>query len=178
MKYQDSLDSINTATKILKVNHAGEFGAINIYRAQILISKLFQRSDLALLQSFLEDESRHLKVFWSEIQRRGGIKCKSYWLCGLGGWVMGFVSALFGKAGVMACTLAVESVVANHLREQLVYLDQSGDIEASFAVKSIIEDEEKHRDLGLKSGGASRLYAPFRLAIRLFTEMVIRIGMR
>jgi ubiquinone biosynthesis monooxygenase Coq7 len=122
MNYQDCNSSIDTAKKILKVNHAGEFGAINIYRSQILVSKFFRRSYVPLLESFMSDEKRHLDIFWSEIQRRDGVKCKSYWLCGLGGWVMGFISALFGKTGIMACTLAVESVVANHLKNQLIYL--------------------------------------------------------
>lgn len=178
MNYKDSENSLDTAKKILKVNHAGEFGAINIYRSQILISRFFQRSYVPLLENFLADEKRHLDIFWNEIQSRDGIKCKSFWLCGLGGWVMGFISALFGKAGIMACTLAVESVVANHLRNQLIYLKQRNDIEAYSAVNSILEDEENHRDIGQRHGGANILYTPFRFAISIFTEGVIRLGMR
>ena len=178
MQYRDSINSLDTAKKILKVNHAGEFGAINIYRSQILVSRLFRRSYVPLLESFMADEKRHLDVFWTEIQRRDGIKCKSYWLCGLGGWVMGFISAAFGKNGVMACTLAVESVVANHLHNQLIYLEQKNDIEAYSAINSILEDEENHRDVGQQQGGTNVLYAPFRFAISLFTEGVIRLGMR
>jgi ubiquinone biosynthesis monooxygenase Coq7 len=178
MKYCDSKNSIDTPKKILKVNHAGEFGAINIYRAQILVSKLFRRDHVTLLESFMADEQRHLDIFWNEIQRRKGIKCKSYWLCGIGGWVMGFVSALFGKSGVMACTWAVESVVVNHLNEQLLFLEKKQDREAYDAVKSILDDEKNHRDVGHNEGGRNALYAPFRLMISTFTEGVIRIGMR
>ena len=97
MKYQDNQGSLDTAKKILKVNHAGEFGAINIYRSQILVSKFFRRSYVPLLENFLSDETRHLNIFWVEIQRRDSIKCKSYWLCGLGGWLMGLLSAFFGR---------------------------------------------------------------------------------
>ena len=178
MKYQDNQGSLDTAKKILKVNHAGEFGAINIYRSQILVSKLFRRSYVPLLENFLADETRHLNIFWVEIQRRDGIKCKSYWLCGLGGWLMGLLSAFFGQTGVMACTWAVESVVANHLHNQLRYLHQKKDQEAYDAVKSILEDEENHRDIGQNLGGKNILYAPFRFMISVFTEAVIRIGMR
>jgi 3-demethoxyubiquinol 3-hydroxylase len=178
MKYVDNRGSLDTPKKILKVNHAGEFGAINIYRAQILISKLFRRSYVPILEHFLADEERHLNIFWTEIKRRNGAKCKSYWLCGLGGWVMGFVSALFGKAGIMACTLAVESVVVNHLNGQLVYLEMKHDRQAYDAVKSILEDEKNHRDVGQQAGGSKFFYAPFRLMISAFTECVIRIGMR
>lgn len=178
MNYQDSEGSLNTAKKILKVNHAGEFGAINIYRSQILVSKFFRRSYVPLLESFMSDEKRHLDIFWSEIQRRDGIKCKSYWLCGLGGWGMGFISALFGKTGIMACTLAVESVVASHLKNQLIYLKQKNDVDAFRAVNSILEDEENHRDIGQNQGGTNFLYTPFRFIISAFTECVIRLGMR
>jgi ubiquinone biosynthesis monooxygenase Coq7 len=178
MKYRDSRDSIDTPKKILKVNHAGEFGAINIYRAQILVSKLFRQDYVPLLESFMADEKRHLNTFWSEIQRRNGIKCKSYWLCGLGGWAMGLISALFGRNGVMACTWAVESVVVNHLNEQLLFLEKKQDREAYDAVKSILDDEKNHRDIGQNEGGTNVLYAPFRFMISTFTEGVIRIGMR
>lgn len=160
------------------MNHAGEFGAINIYKAQIFVSRLFGRNYVGLLESLMADERRHLDTFWREIQRRDGVKCKSYWLCGAGGWVMGFISALFGKTGVMACTWAVETVVINHLHEQLLYLASKNDKEALEAVRSILDDEENHRDIGLSEGGTNPLYAPFRFIIGAFTETVIRFGMR
>jgi ubiquinone biosynthesis monooxygenase Coq7 len=178
MQYRDSQNSIDTPKKILKVNHAGEFGAINIYRAQILVSKLFRREYLPMLESFKADEKRHLETFWAEIRRRNGIKCKSYWLCGLGGWVMGLISAFFGRPGIMACTWAVESVVVSHLSGQLEYLYYKQDREAYDAVKSILDDEKNHRDIGQSEGGMNKLYAPFRFMISTFTEGVIRIGMR
>lgn len=178
MIYQDSTGPIDTPRKILKVNHAGEFGAINIYRAQILVCRAVNRKLVPELQAFLKDELKHLDIFWTEIQQRNGIKCKSYWLCGIGGWFMGFFSALLGKKGVMACTWAVESVVAEHLKKQLIYLKQCNDLSAYKAVNSILQDEEHHRDTGSARGGKNALYGPFRLMIRLFTEGVIRFGMR
>lgn len=178
MQYTDSRSWLDTPKKILKVNHAGEFGAINIYRSQLLVSRFLRRDYVDLLESFKKDEERHLSVFWDEIQRRDGIKCKSYWLCGLGGYVMGFVSALFGKRGIMACTWAVESVVVDHLKNQLEYLEGKKDREAYQAVSSILEDEQNHRDIGLEEGGKNFLFGPFRFLISTFTEGVIRFGMR
>lgn len=178
MQYTDSKDRLDTPKKILKVNHAGEFGAICIYRAQIFVGRLLRRDYVPLLNSFLEDEIRHCEIFWAEIQRRSGVRCKSYWLCGAGGLCIGFLSALFGKSGVMACTWAVESVVTEHLKAQLVYLRSKEDLEAYSAVESILEDEANHRDLGAKEGGTNLLYSPLRLGISLFTELTIRFGMR
>ena len=177
-EYKDSTGKIDTAKKILKVDHAGEFGAINIYRSQILVSRIFGGEYVPMLEGFLKDEQRHLNIFWQEIKRRNGVKCKSYWLCGVGGYFMGFVSALLGKKGIMACTSAVESVVTSHLKKQLVYLESIGDKEAFQAVHSILEDEEHHRDVGNAEGGEYFWYAPFRFFVSLFTKAVIRFGMR
>ena len=178
MQYFDSDDRLDTPKKILKVNHAGEFGAVNIYRSQIMIGRMLNRYYVPILKGFLEDEKRHLQIFWREIQRRDGVRRKSYWLCGIGGWFLGVISALFGRRGVMACTLAVESVVTEHLKSQLVYLRVKNDKEAYAAVQAILDDEQNHRDLGAREGGTNILYAPLRLAISLFTEATIRFGMR
>lgn len=179
MKYQNSKGKIDTPKKILKVNHAGEFGAINIYKSQIFFSRIFMKDLVPLLESFLEDEKRHLGIFWEEIKRRNGIKCKSYWLCGLGGYVMGFVSSLLGRRGIMACTWAVESVVVKHLESQLLYLREVDDEQAYNTVRKIMEDEINHREEGLNMGGNTNMwYQPLRCSISLFTEGVIRFGMR
>jgi ubiquinone biosynthesis monooxygenase Coq7 len=179
MKYHDSLDRIDTPKKILKVNHAGEFGAVNIYKSQIFVCRFFMKDLVPLLSDFLADEKRHMNIFWTEIQARNGIKCKSFYLCGLGGFVMGFISTLLGRKGVMACTWAVESVVVNHLQNQLVYLNGKEDIAAYSAVESILQDEQNHRDTGRLQGGTTNFwYQPFRCCISGFTEIIIRFGMR
>ncbi len=60
VQYRDSKTNLDTPKKILKVNHAGEFGAVNIYRAQIFVAKAIRSIDPPLLESFLKDEKRHL----------------------------------------------------------------------------------------------------------------------
>ena len=167
MEYKQSGSDIDTSKKILKVNHAGEFGAVNIYKAQVLVSNFFRREFTPMLERFQEDEERHLEIFWTEIQRRDGVKCKSFWLCGLGGFSMGFVSALLGKRGV-----------TEHLEKQLTYLEMIGDYEAIETVKAILEDEEHHRDVAFADEGMNVLFGPFRFLVRMFTEGVIRFGMR
>jgi len=179
MKYCDSKNSIDTSRKILKVNHAGEHGAINIYRSQLLICSWFMKDMVPMLSEFLEDEKRHMDIFWKEIQARNGIKCKSFYLCGLGGYVMGLFSALLGRKGIMACTWAVESVVVTHLHFQLEYLREKNDTDAYNTVEAILIDEENHRDIGAQHEGASNIwYRPLRFFISLFTEIIIRFGMR
>jgi ubiquinone biosynthesis monooxygenase Coq7 len=179
MKYRDSSTDLPTSTKILKVNHAGEFGAVNIYRSQLFLANIFMKDLVPILEEFLADEKRHLDIFLQEIQRRNGVKCKSYYLCGVGGYAMGFTSALVGRRGIMACTWAVESVVVNHLHNQIEYLESKQDVEALKTVQDILEDEQNHRDTGFQSGGASNVfYQPLRCVISLLTEVIIRFGMR
>lgn len=110
---------------------------------------------------------------------REGVRCKSYWLCGLGGFVMGLISSIMGRRGIMACTWAVESVVISHLQAQLIYLKNKNDQVAYKAVESILEDEKNHRDTGFHEGGATNIwYQPLRFSVSLFTESIIRFGMR
>lgn len=79
----------------------------------------------------------------------------------------------------MACTWAVESVVIAHLENQLIYLKNKSDVHAYNAVHSILEDEINHRDFGQQHGGKNNIwYKPLRNLISMFTEIVIRFGMR
>ena len=179
MKYQDSKSNLDTPKKILKVNHAGEFGAVNIYRSQLVVARVFMKDMVPMIEEFLADEQRHLNIFFEEINRRNGVKCKSYWLCGVGGYFMGFFSALLGRRGILACTWAVESVVVNHLQNQIDYLRDKEDQSALETVEAILEDEKAHRDAGFEeSGSGNILYQPLRFMISAFTEGVIRFGMR
>lgn len=78
--------------RILKVDHAGEQGAVNIYRAQILMARWTAPSLVPELREFKSHEERHRALFWAELQRRGVRRCRSYWLCGIGGWMLGLLT--------------------------------------------------------------------------------------
>jgi len=164
--------------RIIKVNHAGEFGAINIYRAQIGVARLFRQPHLAMLREFIAHEKKHLQIFGDELARRGVRRCRSYWLCGIGGFVLGLVTALLGRKGVMACTAAVETVVTRHLEQQLDVLDRIGDHEARTAVQAILADEEEHRDTAVEEGFDCVFYKPVYALVMAATESVIWLGMR
>jgi len=67
--------------RVIKVNHPGENGALNIYRAQLLAA-CWRKSDLKSgLRQFLEHEKRHRAGFAAELTRRGRRRCRSYWIC-------------------------------------------------------------------------------------------------
>ncbi len=164
--------------RILKVDHAGEFGAINIYRAQIAVATVFCRDLLPQLREFLAHERRHLATFREVMRARGVARCRSYWLCGIGGFALGLSTGLLGRSGIMACTAAVETVVTSHLAHQLVALDAASDTAAWTAVNSILADEQEHQATGIALSRHSVLYQPVGWVVSRATSSVIWLGMR
>jgi ubiquinone biosynthesis monooxygenase Coq7 len=167
-----------TCSRMIKVNHAGEFGAVNIYRAQLMVARLAMPSLVSQLETFLAHENRHLNTFAEVLHARGIPRCKSYWFCGIAGFALGWVTSLFGRAGIMACTAAVEAVVTGHLVEQLVFLESQGDLEAVAAVQSIVSEEEEHKALGIAQGQDSLLFRPLGAVVTVATSCVIWLGMK
>src|SRR5687767_7795089 len=88
--------------RIIKVNHAGEHGAISIYTGQIIMARLTAPKMVAELREFRSHEQRHRAIFGAELQRRGRPRCRSYWLCGIGGFVLGAVTGLLGSSAIAA----------------------------------------------------------------------------
>jgi ubiquinone biosynthesis monooxygenase Coq7 len=166
------------ADRYLKVNHAGEHGAICIYTAQIHVARLTARSIVAELVEFREHERRHRSIFMAELTLRNRRRCRSYWLCGVGGYFLGFVTAICGRSAIAATTAAVEKVVLRHLKEQLTTLGSS-DPQASAAIAAIIADEQEHHDRSDAQARAGRLWPKVITPIvTVSTEFVIWSGMR
>jgi len=160
----------------LKVDHAGEHGAICIYRAQRRIARWRAPALVAEIDGFLTHEQRHRALFGAELDRRRVRRCRTYHLCGLGGLVLGTLTGLLGARAVALTTEAVESVVLSHLAQQLRDLEQS-DPAAAAVIAQIVADEQEHRDRSADRLGApqtpDRLLAPI---VRSATEAVIWMG--
>lgn len=164
--------------RIIKVNHAGEFGAISIYRAQIAVANVISPGIVPTLKDFLEHEKKHLEIFRKVLSGRSVLRCRSYWLCGIGGYVLGFITALLGKPGITACTAAVETVVTRHLLKQMDELRREGDMEALQAVEAIVAEEIEHREVGVAEGREGFLYKSLEIIVSAATSFVIWLGMR
>lgn len=141
-----------TIQQILRVNHAGERGAIRIYEAQITVARFFARSCVEPLEEMLSHERRHLEIFNRLLASRGVRHCHVLPLWAIGGATLGIVTGLLGSRAIWVCTAAVESVVNRHLDDQIRSLC-GVDPEALEAVLSIKRDEETHRDTALELGG-------------------------
>jgi 3-demethoxyubiquinol 3-hydroxylase len=166
------------ADRILKVNHAGEHGAANIYRGQRLACRWRDAELRRELEEFQSHEERHRSVFAAELERRAVRRCRSYHLCGIGGFVLGFVTGLCGRASIAATTVAVERVVLRHLDAQLHQLRDT-DQAAFTAVASILEDERSHHDRAALEPRQGIFWPHvLRPVVSATTEVVIWLGMR
>jgi len=164
--------------RVMKVDHAGEHGAICIYRAQRWFARWRAPDMVGELSTFLGHEQRHRALFGAELARRGKRRCRSYHLCGIGGLVLGAVTGLCGRRAIAATTVAIETVVLRHMQVQvaeLAILDRP----AADTLRDVIADEQEHHDLSdrrLKSPGFwPKIINP---AVTASTEAVIWLGMR
>lgn len=168
------------AERILRVNHAGEHGAVNIYAGQRFIAQLTSRRLLPELAEFQSHERKHRAIFQAELQRRGVRRCRSYVLCGVGGYTLGIVTALLGRSAIAATTVAVERVVLRHLERQLDAL-RGVDDAAAHAIGSIVQEEQQHHDRSAAHiQGRARAFWLRCLTpvVAASTETVIWLGMR
>lgn len=140
--------------RILRVDHAGEKGAISIYKAQIAVSTFLWPSCVPALKEMLAHEQSHFTTFETELTRRGVRSCHALVLWSLGGLLLGFITALLGPRAIWSCTAAVESTVYKHLQAQIAFLQQY-DQAALRAVQAIEQDEKAHLSHALEHGGSA-----------------------
>jgi 3-demethoxyubiquinol 3-hydroxylase len=132
-----------TTARILKVNHAGEYGAIRIYRAQAWVARKLYPDVVDFLQETLQHEIRHCFLFREAMRERSAKPCRVMPLWGNGGLALGFVTALLGRKGIWICTAAVEAAVHRHMDDQLFYL-RGREPELYSLIHSIQREELTH----------------------------------
>ncbi|WKL57046.1 demethoxyubiquinone hydroxylase family protein [Asticcacaulis sp. ZE23SCel15] len=161
-----------TISRILKVNHAGEYGAIRIYRAQIFVSKYLHKDLMAFLEETVSHEIDHCRMFREAMSARQSRPCYAMWLWGLGGTALGLITAIMGKNAIMVCTAAVERTVHRHLEEQIEFL--AGRDEALKVAIADIQAQELghllHAEAHIRPGPLNRWLSS---TICVSTEVVI-----
>ena len=164
--------------RILRVDHAGEQGAICVYRAQWLVAGLTAPSMREQLADFLVHYKRHRSIFGAALMQRGLPRCRSYWLCSAGGYVLGTLTALLGRGAIATTTIAIESVVLRHLAEQRAEL-ATIDPAVAELVASIVEDEQLHHDRSLDEVDVESAWLrAIHAVVTKSTEAVIWLGMK
>lgn len=167
-----------TFEKMIKVDHTGENGAVNIYKAQAIGAQLFASDLLPEIKENQAHEERHRNIFANQLDRWGVRRCVSFHLSGIGGFALGLVTGLMGRQAIHATTFAVEHVVLEHLEHQLSYL-KDADADAFECVAAIVAEEQEHHDNAETNLMQDKWLNKALIAIVKFsTEGVIRFGMR
>jgi demethoxyubiquinone hydroxylase (CLK1/Coq7/Cat5 family)/predicted DCC family thiol-disulfide oxidoreductase YuxK len=139
----------------LRSDHAGETGAVYIYRGIVAVARLRGYPELiSFAQSHGETESEHLRLIedWLSPQLRS--RLLGPWR--LAGWLTGALPALLGPRAVYATIAAVETFVDQHYQQQIDYLNQYGGPEGLLELlKRCQADECHHRDEAAELAGAS-----------------------
>ncbi len=132
-----------TVKRIVRVNHAGEYGAIRIYSAQIAVARRLWPDVVEAIEEMLADEVDHCAKFRAAMPARGSRPCRVMQFWSLGGYVLGFATALAGRTAIWICTAAVEETVHRHLDEQMYFL-AGRDRELHDIIFSIRDEELAH----------------------------------
>ena len=162
--------------RMIRVDHAGEFGAARIYAGQLAV--LGRSKNAATIRRMAEQEQRHLAAFDALVVERRVRPTALSPLWHAAGFALGAASAAMGARAAMACTVAVEEVIGEHYAAQAAKL---GDDEAE--LRGLIEefraDELEHRDTGLAEGAEEMAgYRPFTDAIKAGTRLAIWLSER
>ena len=164
--------------EIIRVDHAGERGAIKIYEGQLLALKTIkQDNDLKdKIEEMKEQEKKHLEYFEKEIQKRKIKPTSLLPLWDLMGVTLGFGTALLGKKAAMLCTASVEEVIEDHYKNQLKKLgNDEKDLKAK--IEKFKEDEIEHKNMAYETGVTNKgFYSIMDKVIRTGSRIAITIS--
>ena len=134
--------------EIIRVDHAGEYGATRIYDGQIAVfgkdSKIGKT-----IQHMADQEQEHIEKF-NELLNEKRVRTTALLpVWNLAGFALGAGTALMGEKAAMACTVAVEKVIGEHYREQKDLLEDD-EKELKKTIAKFEKDELEHHDIGLE----------------------------
>ena len=138
-----ALDDGLLVRRILRVNHAGEHAAVSIYGAQVACARRLVPELVPWLEETRRHEVGHRRRFREAMPPRGARPCHATFLWAWMGALLGAMTSLGGRFGVMVCTAAVERTVHRHLDEQIDYLDGRDDAVA-LLIRDIQVEEDEH----------------------------------
>ena len=167
-----------TLEEIIRVDHAGERGAIKIYEGQLLALKTIKKDNNLKdkIEEMKEQEKEHLEYFEKEIQKR---KIKPTYLLPLWdllGVTLGFGTALLGKKATMLCTASVEEVIDKHYENQLKKLGNDEKV-LKKKIEKFKEDEINHKKIAYESGATTKgFYSIMDKVIRTGSRIAITIS--
>jgi len=161
---------------IVRVDQAGEFGAVRIYAGQRAV--LRRGAAAEAIRDMAEQEQRHLETFDRLIAERRVRPTALSPLWRVAGYALGATTALVGPKAAMACTVAVEEVIDEHYAKQLEALGDD-ETELRKTIAEFREDELEHRDTGLEHGAEEApAYPLLSAAIKAGSRVAIWLSER
>jgi ubiquinone biosynthesis monooxygenase Coq7 len=164
---------------MIRVNHAGEYGAKRIYEGQLAVLDHDPKMK-KIIRHMAEQEQAHLAFFEKEIIARGIRPTALHPLWHVAGYALGALTAKLGPEAAMACTVAVESVISEHYSQQLDILKKNAQEKKLYsAIKKFKAEEEEHHDTGLRHNAENApAYRLLSKAITGGSKLAIRIAKR
>jgi ubiquinone biosynthesis monooxygenase Coq7 len=138
---------------MIRVDHAGEYGAVRIYEGQLAVLRRRKSASASVetIQHMAEQEQRHLKAFDRLVNERRVRPTALEPVWRIAGFALGAATAALGEKAAFACTAAVEEVIDAHYASQIAALEDK-DPALKAAVQDFRADEAAHRDTALAHG--------------------------
>ena len=171
-------NSKNKIEEFIRVDHAGERGAVKIYEGQLLaLNTLVKDEDLKkTIEEMKIHEKEHCEFFESEIKKRKIKPTKFLPLWDLLGVGLGFGSTILGKKAAMLCTASVEEVIDKHYQDQINKLGPE-EKELRKKIVKFREDELHHKDIAYEKGATKKgLYSLMDKIIKTGSKIAINIS--
>jgi len=138
--------------RMIRVDHAGEYGADRIYAGQLAVLKDTEVGPL--IQHMWDQEKHHLATFEKLMPEKRSRPTVLLPFWHVAGYALGAGTALLGKEGAMACTVAVEASITEHYNAQLRALAADTEVDHSELIATISQfrdEEQEHHDIGLEN---------------------------
>ena len=167
-----------TLEEIIRVDHAGERGAIKIYEGQLLALKTIKQDNNLKdkIEEMKEQEKEHLEYFEKEIQKRNIKPTYLLPLWDVMGVALGFGTAILGKKAAMLCTASIEEVIEDHYQNQLKKLGND-EMDLKAKIEKFREEEISHKNIAYESGATNKgLYSIMDKVIRTGSRIAITIS--
>ena len=167
-----------TLEEIIRVDHAGERGAIKIYEGQLLALKTFMKNDKLKnqIEEMKKHEKEHAEFFDKEIKKRNIKPTKFLPLWDLLGVGLGFGSTILGTKAAMLCTASVEEVIDEHYQNQINRIEDD-EKELKKKIVKFREDELHHKDIAYDNGATKEgFYSILDKVIKTSSRIAITIS--
>ena len=164
--------------EFIRVDHAGERGAIKIYEGQLLALNTFIKDEelKKTIEEMKEHEHEHANYFEQEIKKRNIKPTKFLPLWDLLGVGLGFGSTILGKKAAMLCTASVEEVIDEHYQNQINQIE-SDEKKLKEKIIKFREDELHHKDIAYDNGATKKgLFGLLDKVIQTSSRIAITIS--